>query len=195
MNKFPRCFGRSKHVRGVTSFPQNFLPGKLPPITPPPPPRSRGCSYFSRWDELKSRDCFLARARMHGERRRRVVGGKGEGVMGRTEVELDGIFAPGVFPNSRSYGIGSHKSRSTRALAREGTRRGSFIPALTLSAPAFPGSAAATYMVKPCSSATAPDIFSRFSSCRLLSRVTSSRSLFLRLCFSHLCATRRRNPT
>lgn len=71
--------------------------------------------------------------------------------MGRTGVELDGIFTPGVFPNSRSYGIGSHKSR--RAHRGPSHVRGldaalSFRLLLSLRQRS---PAAATYAVKPCS--------------------------------------------
>ncbi|KYM88283.1 hypothetical protein ALC53_02765 [Atta colombica] len=58
-----------------------------------------------------------SRAQMYNDKGRRDV------VMGSTGVELDAIFTPDVFLNSRSYRIGSHKLKSTRALAREGTRR------------------------------------------------------------------------
>ncbi|KYN09678.1 hypothetical protein ALC57_18199 [Trachymyrmex cornetzi] len=57
-----------------------------------------------------------SRAQMYVDKGRRDV------VMGSMRVELNAIFTP-VFLNSRSYGIGSHKLKSTRALAHEGTRR------------------------------------------------------------------------
>ncbi|KYN35172.1 hypothetical protein ALC56_10346 [Trachymyrmex septentrionalis] len=52
------------------------------------------------------------RAQMYDDKGRRDV------VMGSTGVELDAIFTPDVFLNSRSYRIGSHKLKSTRALKR-----------------------------------------------------------------------------
>lgn len=55
---------------------------------------------------------------MHGER--------GRGGNGKDESRTRRDFYARRFPNSRSYGIGSHKLKSTRALAREGTRRALF---------------------------------------------------------------------
>lgn len=89
--------------------------------------RSRGRPYFSRWDKLKSRDCFLARERTVKERAGGETGGTG--------------FLRPAFSQTREVTeLGRTNRGAPRALAREGTRRGSFIPALTLSARVFPGS-------------------------------------------------------
>jgi len=70
------------------------------------------------------------------------------------------------YPNSRSYGIGSHKLKSTRALAREGTRRALSFRLLLFLCPPLLAQMRRTPWSR--AAATASDIFSRLSSYRLL---------------------------